>query len=204
MWYPCMMLDFPITELLDDSICTLWRERHLPPDGLRCPHGGPSEGRLCRDHGHFPAYRWRACEGYSTLLTGTGFENTRQRPATLVLLVRGMAKGEPTPRRARELGLSRTQLHPLRQRLHAHLNATAPTDVMTGLALEADERDQHAGKNRTPLLTPLIRPVAARISGKDTAPRPTLAHPSAGWHRGTRASPGSGAAPRRTGAPALH
>jgi hypothetical protein len=143
-----MMLDFPITELRDDSICTLWRERHLPPDRLRCPHGGPSERRLCRDHGHFPAYRWRACEGYSTPLTGTVVANTRQRPATLVLLVRGMAKGEPTARRARELGLLRTQLHPLRQRLQAHLDATAPTDVMTGPALEADEPDQHAGENK--------------------------------------------------------
>jgi hypothetical protein len=49
------MIDFPITELLDDSICTLWLERHRHPDGLRCPHGGRSEQRLFRDQGHFPA-----------------------------------------------------------------------------------------------------------------------------------------------------
>jgi hypothetical protein len=52
--------------------------------------------------------------------------------------------------RARELGLSRKPLHTLRQRLQAHLNDTAPTEVMMGTAFEADELDQKAGKNSTP------------------------------------------------------
>jgi hypothetical protein len=50
-----------------------------------------------------------------------------------------MAKGEPTARLGRELGLSRQQLHTLRQRVQGNLNTTAPTGVMTGTALEADE-----------------------------------------------------------------
>src|SRR5918999_4525295 len=144
------MIDFPITELLDDSICTLWLERHLHPEGLRCPSCGSMERRLFRDQGHFPAYRCRGCRGYYTLLTSTAFANTRQRPATLVLLLRGMAKGEPTARLARELGLSRKQLHTLRQRIQANLNATAPTDVMTGTAFEADELYQNAGEKKHP------------------------------------------------------
>jgi hypothetical protein len=78
------------------------------------------------------------------------FAKTRQRPATLVLLLRGMAKGEPTARLARELGLSRKQLHTLRQRIQANLNATAPTDVMTGTAFEADELYQNAGEKKHP------------------------------------------------------
>src|SRR5215831_4793844 len=82
MWYHSLMIDFAITELLDDSICTLWLERHLHPDGLRCPGCGHSERRLFRAQGHFPAYRCRACEGYYILLTGTVFAKSRQRPAT--------------------------------------------------------------------------------------------------------------------------
>jgi transposase-like protein len=144
------MIDFPITELLDDSICTLWLERHLHPQGVRCPHCASPERRLFREQGYFPAYRCRTCHGYYTLLTGTVFEKTRQRPATLVLLLRGIAKGEPTARLARELGLSRKQLHTLRYRLQAHLNATAPAGVMTGTAFEADERYQNAGKKKHP------------------------------------------------------
>jgi transposase-like protein len=144
------MIDFPIDELLDDSICTLWLEQHLHPDGLRCPHCGHSERRLFRAQGHFPAYRCRACEGYYTLLTGTVFAKTRQRPATLVLLLRGIAKGEPTARLARELRLSRKQLHTLRQRIQANINETAPTAVMVGTAFEADELYHNAGEKQHP------------------------------------------------------
>jgi transposase-like protein len=150
MWYDAHMIDFPITELLDDSICILWLERHLHPNGLTCPHCGNAERRLFRDQGHFPAYRCRACEGYYTLLTGTVFAKTQQRPATLVLWRRGVAKGEPTARLARELGISRKQLHTLRQRLQAHLHGSAPTAVMTGTAFEADELYQNAGEKKHP------------------------------------------------------
>jgi hypothetical protein len=59
-----------------------------------------------------------------------------------------MAKGEPTARLGRELGLSRQQLHTLRQRVQGNLNTTAPTGVMTGTALEADELYQNAGENK--------------------------------------------------------
>jgi transposase-like protein len=92
----------------------------------------------------------RVCARYYTLLTGSVFEKTRPRPATLVLLLRGMAKGEPTARLARELGLSRKQLHTLRQRVQTNLNQTAPTGLMTGTAFEADELDQNAGEKKHP------------------------------------------------------
>ncbi len=142
------MIDFPIAELLDDSICMLWLERHLHPDGLQCPHCRSTERRLFREQGHFPAYRCRACDSYYTLLTETVFAKTRQRPAMLVLLLRGIAKGEPTARLARELGLSRKQLHTLRQRIQGNLNVTAPTAVMHGTAFEADELYQNAGEKK--------------------------------------------------------
>src|SRR5262245_18284823 len=130
------MIDFPIAELLHNSSTLSWLERQLHPDGLSCPHCHRPERRPLRQQGDFPAYRCRVCDGYYTL---TVFEKTRQRPATLVLLLRGMAKGEPTARLARELGLSRKQLHTLRQRVQLHLNDTAPAEVMTGTAFEADE-----------------------------------------------------------------
>jgi hypothetical protein len=111
MWYYRDMIDCPLTDLLDDDVCTLWLARHLHPEGLKCPHGGSHDRRLFRAQGHVPAYRCRVCDGYDTLLPGTVFAKTRQQPATLVLLLRGMAKGESTARLARELRLSRQQLH---------------------------------------------------------------------------------------------
>ena len=148
MCYHARLIDFPIAELMDDDICTLWLERYLHPQGVVCPRCGDTKRRLFRAQEHFPAYRCRACEGYYTLLTGTVFEKTRQRPATLVLVLRGIAKGEPTARLARELGLSRKQLHTLRHRIQANLNDNAPTGVMTGTAFEADELYQNAGEKK--------------------------------------------------------
>ncbi len=142
------MIDFPIGELLDESICLIWLEPHLHASGFACPHCGSTKRRLFRAQGQFPAYRCRACDGYYTLLTGTVFAKTRQRPATLVLLLRGIAKGESTARLARELGLSRKQLHTLRQRIQTNLNDTAPTAVMTGTAFEADALYQNAGETK--------------------------------------------------------
>jgi transposase-like protein len=146
MGYDHCMIDFPIAELMDDSICTIWLERHPHPHGLRCPHCEHSERRLFRDQSHFPVYRCPACDGYYTLLTGTAFAKTQQRPPALVLLLRGIAKGEPATRLARELGRSRKQLHTLRQRIQANLNETAPIEVKGGAAFEADERYLNAGE----------------------------------------------------------
>ncbi len=156
------MIDFPIDELLDDSVCTFWLEQYLHLDGLTCPPCGHAERRVFRNQGHFPAYPCRACDGYYTLLTGTIFAKTRQRPATLVLLLRGVAKGESTARLARELGLSRKQLHTLRQRMQANLDETAPTAVMVGTAFEADELYQNAGEKKHPASRPHRSSPAAR------------------------------------------
>jgi transposase-like protein len=143
------MIDFPIADLLDDSICLVWLEQHLHLDGFTCAHCGSPKRRLFRDQTHFPAYRRQDCDGYYRLLTGKVFAKTHQCPATLVLLLRGLAKGEPTARLAHELGLSRKQLHTIRQRIQANLNETAPTDVTHGTAFEADELYQNAGGKST-------------------------------------------------------
>jgi transposase-like protein len=142
------MIDFPMAELLDDRLCMSWLERHLHPAGFRCPHCGSTERRLFRQPRHFPAYRCCGCDGYDTLLTGTVFQKTRQRPAMLVLVLRGLTTGESTARLARELSMSRKPRHTLRQRVPTNLNDTAPTGFMMGTTFEADERYQNAGENK--------------------------------------------------------
>jgi predicted RNA-binding Zn-ribbon protein involved in translation (DUF1610 family) len=96
-WYHGRMIDFPRAELLDDRVCLIWLERHRHADGFKCPRCGCTERRLFRAQGHFPAYHCQACEGYDTLLTGTVFAKTRQRPATLVLLLRGSLRASRRP-----------------------------------------------------------------------------------------------------------
>ena len=142
------MIDFPIADLFDDSLCLLWLERHLHPDGFICPHCGSANRRLFRHQGHYDAYRCRDCDGYYTLLSGTVFEASRKRPATLVLLLRGVAKGEPTARLARELHLSRQTVHTRRHQLQSNLNERAATDTMEGQTFEVDEIYLNAGEKK--------------------------------------------------------
>ena len=93
---PPGIIDFPITELLDNAVCVAWLEQHLHPTCLVCPGWQSTERRLFRRHDHFPTYRCRECQRTYTNLTGTVFEKMRQRPATIVLLLREIAKREST------------------------------------------------------------------------------------------------------------
>lgn len=140
------MIDFPLDGLLDEQACLNWLEQNLHPDGLRCPRCGQVERRRARKEGAIPSFRCKDCDRYYTALTGTLFEKTRQPPSTLVLLLRGIAKGETTARLARELGISRKQMHTLRGRVQNSLYETLPTDVLDEPVLEADELYQNAGE----------------------------------------------------------
>ena len=142
------MIDFHINELMNEAACVAWLEQHLHPDGFVCPRCGSSDRRLFREQGYFPAYRCRSCDGYYTLLTDTAFAKTRSAPSRLVLLLRGVSKGEPTARLARELRMDRKHLADLRHRLQENLYETLPADVMQGEEFEADELYQNAGEKR--------------------------------------------------------
>jgi transposase-like protein len=142
------MIDFPITDLLDDAACSAWLEQHLHPTGLVCPRCHSSERRLFRPHAFFPTYRCRTCQRTYTILTDTVFAKTRQRPSTIVLLLRGFAKGESTARLSRELDLDRKRLGELRQQIQTNLYDTLPGELMNGDAFEADELYQNAGEKK--------------------------------------------------------
>ncbi len=144
------MIDFPISDLLVNEACTAWLEKQLHPNGLSCPHCQSSQSRVARQRGHFTGYRCKDCDRYYTLLSGTIFAKTRQPPAQLVLLLRGIAKGESTARLARELACSRKQVHTLRQRVQQRLYEQQPQAVLPGTVFEADELYQNAGEKSTP------------------------------------------------------
>lgn len=142
------MIDFPLTDLMDEAACQEWLQAHLHPDGLVCPQCGSDERRVFRQQQHFPAYRCRRCDGYYTLLTNTIFEKTHQPASTLLLLLRGVTKGESTAQLSRELAMSYKQVLTLRQRLQTNAYESLPNDVMDGAAFEADELYQNAGEKK--------------------------------------------------------
>jgi transposase-like protein len=122
------MIVVSLSDVRDAHICMIWLSHYLHPDGFICPHCASENRRLVRQHKYFPAYRCRNCDGYYTLLTDTAFQKTRQSPATLMLLLQGIMKGESTAHLARKLGLSRKQISMLRQRLPTNLNEIASTE----------------------------------------------------------------------------
>jgi len=142
------MIDFPIDELLDEEECAKWLEMHLHPAGLKCPRCGETEKRIAQRNGYWTAYRCKACDRYFSLLTQTVFEKTRQPPSKVVLILRGIAKGEPTARLSRELAMGRPRLHKLRKLVQQQLAASRPTTPMTDRVLEADELYQNAGEKK--------------------------------------------------------
>jgi transposase-like protein len=143
------MIDFPIDELLDEDECIKWLQRRFHPNGLKCPRCDSSERRVAQRNGPWSAYRCKACDRYHTILTGTVFEKTRQAPSKLILILRGIAKGEPTARLARELGIGRPRMHEIRKnQVQANLYKTLPSEPITDEVLEADELYQNAGEKR--------------------------------------------------------
>jgi transposase-like protein len=155
------MIDFPIDELLDEEDCARWLEKHLHPAGLKCPRCGKVDKRIAQRNGLWIAYRCKSCDRYYSLLTDTVFEKTRQPPSKIVMLLRGIAKGEPTARLSRELCIGRPRLHKLRKRVQQQLLHTRPTTPLTDRVLEADELYQNAGEKKRPALRP-SRPAAQK------------------------------------------
>jgi transposase-like protein len=141
------MIDFPLDGLLDEAACLTWLEHNLHPDGLHCPRCRSARRRIARP-ALVPAYRCKDCDRYYTALTGTIFQKTRQPPSKIVLMLRGIAKGETAARLSRELDISRKQMHTLRGRVQSSLYETLPTDVLDEPVFEADELYQNAGEKR--------------------------------------------------------
>ena len=111
-----------------------------------CPRWGRLTHRPFRPNQAFPGYRCRDCAGAFTIVTGTPCEKTRQRPATIVVLLRGDTQGATTARLSHELSRSSKQTLTLRHRIQDHANETASLERMDGRHFEAAEAYQHAGK----------------------------------------------------------
>ena len=71
------MIDFPITDVLDEEACLSWLEQHLHPEGVTCPKCGSGERRLAQQHGSWPAWRCKACDRYDTLLGRDGLRENQ-------------------------------------------------------------------------------------------------------------------------------
>ena len=96
------------------------------------------------------------------------FAGSNLTPRRVVLLVRGICKGEPATVLAEELSLSRQCVHRWRKRLQANGYRILSQQALPDRETETDEMFQNAGEKRRQTPRP-VRPAAAP---REQAPRP--------------------------------
>ena len=142
---------FPITDLLDDQESIKWVKKYFHPKKLRCPGCGSTtrQARLFRTRKRgMVDYRCRKCQRSYNLYTGTIFAGSNLEPRRVVLLLRGVCKGEPSMVLAQELGLSRFCVHRWRKRLQQNAHALLEEAALEDAETETDEMFQNAGEKR--------------------------------------------------------
>ena len=141
---------FPIADLLDDEQSKQWLLEHFHPEGFRCPKCGSTRRRFFRETqtSRLTVYRCLECEGIYNLYSATLFEKKHLRPSQVVLLLRGIARGESAMRLAEEMGLSRTTVHELRKEIQQNARRLQPDGPLMDEHVETDEMFQNAGGKR--------------------------------------------------------
>lgn len=151
-------MDFPITNLMSEKASEEWILEYFHPDGLRCPHCGAAwaeafEFRTTRKS-QLTVYRCKRCQGIYNLYSGTIFEARHLPAQEVVLLMRGVLKGESSASLARELGRSRTTITELRRLIQANALDLQPETPLADQVVEADELFQNAGEKKRRTLRP--------------------------------------------------
>jgi len=145
-------MDFPLLEITDDTLAEQWLHKYFHPHGLHCPRCNTSveQARRFRKtrRSHVTTYRCRHCDKLYTVYTGTLFANKHLRPTQVILLLRGICKGESTASLARELELAYDTVHHLRQQIQEKAQWRQPETPLLDAVTETDEMFQNAGEKR--------------------------------------------------------
>ena len=142
---------FPIIDLLDETESSRWIARYFHPQGLHCPRcqTGVEQARAFRHSKRgLLDYRCKHCHCVYNLYSETVFAGCGLTASQVVLLLRGVCKGESSALLAEELEVSRTTVHRLRQQLQANGYARLSAAPLTDLDTETDEMFQNAGEKR--------------------------------------------------------
>ena len=174
-------MDFPIIDLMDREGCRRRLFDLLHPEGFACPRCGAREGlNIRRRRAESPVvdHRCKGCRRVFNMFTDTPWQGTHLGPAQILLILRGIARGEPTATLAREVGISRQHLLRLRHAIQARTLDAADRVPLPDDHTEADELDQNSGEKRHPARRPGGSATAAGEPGR--GPRHLGDRPSAG------------------------
>jgi transposase-like protein len=145
-------MEFPIGELLNPIDCEHWIKEHFHPAGLKCTRcqTAVAESHVFRQtkKSQLTVYRCNECGKTYNLYSGTVFQQRHLTPQQVVLLVRGVLKGEPSTVLAAELGLNYITVLELRRDLHDNARHMQPDTPLDDEQTETDEMFQNAGEKR--------------------------------------------------------
>jgi len=147
-------MEFPITELLDYERSIAWLKEYFHENAFKCPACGTAveHAREFRQttSSQLTVYRCRVCDTAYNLYTGTVFQQCHLTPMQVVLLMRGICKGESSKMLAAELDLDYKTVLALRHEIQANAEAEQPADPLPDERSETDEMFQNAGEKRGP------------------------------------------------------
>jgi transposase-like protein len=145
-------MEFPITELLDHDSSVAWILEHFHPEGLKCPKCGQPKERAREfrrsRRSRLTVYRCKGCQMTYTLYSGTVFQQTHLTPRQVVLLLRGICKGESSKELAAELKLNYQAVLTLRHAIQQNAEQAQPNTPLPDPHTETDEMFQNAGEKR--------------------------------------------------------
>lgn len=154
--------------ILDAELSRGWLREYFHPDGLCCPRCGSEQDDAYifrrTKRSRLEVYRCKNCQKTYNLYSGTAFDGRHLRPEQVIQLLQGISRNDSTTRLARELGMSRTTIHEIRQKLDLDLSLPdfRRADAMDG------EPDAAADEAPEPA-RPTVRPSRAPEVWKDGA-----------------------------------
>jgi transposase-like protein len=144
---------FPVIDLLDESASARWLARYFHPQGFGCPHcqRGVEQARVFRSSKRgLVDYRCKGCARVYNLYSGTIFVGCQLSASQAVLLLRGVCKGESSASLAEELGVCRSTVPLLRQKVQTNGYTLLAQGPVPDEETETDEMFQNAGEKRRP------------------------------------------------------
>src|SRR5258707_9029409 len=125
-----MPIEFPIVELMSSQNSYEWLVEYFHPHGMACPHcrAALQEARAFRvtKSSQVPDYRCRKCDKTYNVYSGTVFEGRRLSAEQVVLVVRGVVKGEQAQILANEIGVCRQTVQAIRHQMQVNAQRMQP------------------------------------------------------------------------------
>lgn len=150
-------MEFAITELLDAENSIEWLLKHFHPKGLICPKcqrsGEQARKFRCTPTSELDAHRCKYSGTTYNLYAGTVFQGNQWKPVQVVLLLRGICKGETPRELAAELELNYKTVLTMRHRVQANAEREQPNTALPDSHSETDEKFQNAGEKRRTALS---------------------------------------------------